>query len=291
LSEVTDGALQRSYGKVFDRVAAEYDRHRPTYPGRLIDLACQLAGLEPGDRVLEVGCGTGQLTGSLLARGLRVTAIEPGAQLAELAERRLQGTGELEIVNTRFEDAPLPHERFRAVFSASAIHWVDPDVGWRRVADVLVPDGTLALIQYIGLREPHSADDQQALLDAMTTIAPEIAESWPRYRDLDTTRAGVRERRGNISEVWAWLGDYELAREYAADLFEEAQIAVVPTLTEHTAAELTALLGTMSFWSRLSPEQREAMESANRTLHERLGRPVRSSVAACLVTARRGDSS
>jgi SAM-dependent methyltransferase len=287
---VPDGTLQRSYGKVFNQMAAEYDRHRPTYPEQLIDLACQVAGLERGDQVLEIGCGTGQLTRSLLARGLRVTAIEPGAKLASLAQQRPQGTGELELVNARFEDARLPHERFRAVFSASAIHWVDPDVGWQRAADTLVPSGTFALIQYFGLHEPRSADDQQALLSAMTAIVPEIAASWPHYRDLETTLAGVRERRENISEVWAWLGGYEVAREHAAPLFDGAQIAVVPTLMEHTAAELNALLGTMSFWSRVSPEQREAMESANRTLHEQLGRPIRSSIVACLVTARRGDS-
>ena len=81
-----------------------------------------------------------------------------------------------------------------------------------------------------------------------------------------------------------------MAREYAADLFDDAQIAVAPTLMEHTAAELGALLGTMSFWSRLSPEQREAMKNANRTLHEQLGRPIRSSIVACLVTAQRAGS-
>ncbi len=284
---VPDGTLQRSYGKVFDQVAGEYDRHRPTYPEQLIDLGCQMAGLERGDRVLEIGCGTGQLTRSLLARGLRVTAIEPGAQLAGLAEQRLQGAGELELVNARFEDAPLRREHFRAVFSASAIHWVDPDVGWQRAADALVPGGALALIQYFGLHEPSSADDQHALLSAMTAIAPEIAGSWPRYRDLEATLAGARERRENISEVWSWLGSCGLTSGYAAYLFDEARIAVAPALLEHTAVELDALVGTMSFWSRLSPEQREALESANRALHERLGRPIRSSVVACLVAARR----
>ncbi len=282
-----DGTLQRSYGELFDQVAARYDRHRPGYPEQLIDLACEFAGLERGDRVLEIGCGTGQLTRSLLARGLCVTAIEPGARLAGLAQQRLKGTGELELINARFEDARLPEEHFRAVLSASAIHWVDPDVGWRRAADALEPDGSLALIQYFGLHEPRSAEDQQALLGTITAVAPDIASSWPRYRELETTRAGVRERRENISEVWAWLGGCELARDYATDLFDDVQLATVPILKEHTAVELNALLGTMSFWSRLSPEQRKAIETANRALCEQLGRPIRSSIVACLVTARR----
>lgn len=279
--------LARVDPTVFDQVAAAYDRHRPTYPDELIDRACALAGLSPGDQVLEVGCGTGQLTRGLLTRGLRVTAVEPGNRLAVLARQNLSGIGDVELVNARLEDAPLPRKRFHAVFSASAFHWVDPDVGWQLVADALVPGGTLALIQYFGLHERRSAEDQRALLSAVKEVAPDAAARWPSYPDLRDTLAGVCERRENVSGVWAWLGGHELAREYAAGLFDEARIDALPIPLEHTADELNALLGTMSFWSRLSPQQRAAIESENRALQERLGRPIRSSTVACLVTARR----
>src|SRR6516162_5519733 len=95
----------RRYGKVFDQIAAEYDRHRPAYPDELIDQACRAAGIGSGDAVLEVGCGSGQLTRSLARRGLRVTAVEPGANLLSLARQNLAGAGEVEFVNDRFEDA------------------------------------------------------------------------------------------------------------------------------------------------------------------------------------------
>ena len=123
------GSAARRYGQVFDEVAAEYDRRRPAYPDELVDQACQVAGIGSGAHVLEVGCGSGQLTRGLAARGLHVTAIEPGKSLVALARQNLEGAGEVEFVNAQFEDASLPRERFRAVFSASAFHWVDPNLG------------------------------------------------------------------------------------------------------------------------------------------------------------------
>ncbi len=54
--------------------------------------------------------------------------------------------------------------------------------------------------------------------------------------------------------------------------------------------ELTAVLGTLSFDRRITPNQREALQAENDAIYERLGRPIRSSTAAVLVTARlRGD--
>jgi len=277
----------RQGGKVFDEVAAEYDRNRPMYPDDLVDQACRVAGIGEGDRVLEIGCGSGQLTRSLVARGLHVTAVEPGKNLIALARQHLEGAGTAEFMNVRFEDASCPHEHFRAVFSASALHWVDPEVSWRKIADVLVPGGTLALIQYFGLEERRSKRDHEAVLAAMRKIAPDIAATWPTYRDLDATLAGVKQRRENVSEVWAWLGSYELAQDYASRLFTDVQVAVLPKLIEQTADEVNAVIRTMSFYARLSPEQRQALEQENAAIYERLGRPIRASTAAILVTAQR----
>ena len=277
----------RRYGKVFDEIAAEYDRHRPAYPDELVDQACQVAGIGRGDQVLEVGCGSGQLTRGLLARGLHVTALEPGKSLIALAKRNLEGAGAVEFVNAQFEDALLPREQFQAVFSASAFHWVDPKVSWRKTADVLVPGGTLALVQYCGLEEPRSKRDQEAVLAAMRKVAPDVAANWPAYRDLEATLAGMEQRRGNVSAAWAWLGSHDIGQDYAGRLFGDAQVAVMPELIEHTPGELNAVVRTMSFYARLSSDQRQALEREYEAIYERLGRPIRASVIAALVTARR----
>jgi SAM-dependent methyltransferase len=237
--------------------------------------------------VLEIGCGTGQLTRGLLARGLRVTAVEPGQRLIARARDQLARAGEVNFVNARLEEAQLPPAGYRAVFSATAIHWVDPDVGWRAIADALTDDGTLALVSYFGLVDAWSGEDDRAFRAAVTRIAPDVASEWPRYRDLDATLAGAAARRPNVSEVWTWLGGYDIARGYVSDLFQKAELAAAPVSMEQSADELNGLLGTMSFWARLSPGQRDALRAENHALQQRLGRPIRSSTVACLVTARR----
>ena len=279
----------RHYGKVFDEVAAEYDRHRPAYPDELVDQACQVAGIGSGDQVLEVGCGSGQLTRGLLARGLHVTAVEPGKSLIALARQNLEGAGALEFVNAQFEDAMLPREHFQAVFCASAFHWIDPEVSWQKAADVLVPGGTLALMQYSGIEEPRSKEDLDAVLAAMRKVAPDIAANWPTYRGLDATLAGMEQRRGNVSQVWAWLGSYDVGQDYAGRLFGDVQVAVTPKLMEHTPDELNAVVRTMSAYARLSPAQRQALEREHEAIYKRLGRPIRASTVAALVTARRSN--
>jgi SAM-dependent methyltransferase len=281
------GSTARRYGQVFDEIAAEYDRHRPAYPDELIDQACRVAGIGSGAQVLEVGCGSGQLTRGLVARGLHVTALEPGTSLIALARQNLAGAGEVEFVNAKFEDALLPREQFAAVFCASAFHWLDPEVSWQKAADVIVPGGTLALVQYFGVAEPRTKPDQEAALAAIRKIAPDVADNWPAYRDLDATLAGMEQRRGNVSQVWAWLGSYDIAQDYAGLLFGDVQVAVTPKLVEQTPDQLNAVLRTMSFYARLSSDQRQALEREYQAIYERLGRPIRASTIAVLVTAQR----
>ena len=66
----------------FEQHAAIYDDARPPYPRELWDELTRAGYLVPGRRVLELGAGSGQATGPLLAAGLHVTAVEPGPQLA-----------------------------------------------------------------------------------------------------------------------------------------------------------------------------------------------------------------
>jgi ubiquinone/menaquinone biosynthesis C-methylase UbiE len=273
-------------GLQFDQVAEAYDEHRPTYPEELIDAACAAAGLQPGDPVLEVGCGTGQLTSALVRRGLAVVAVDPGPNMIERARARVEPNA-VRFVRGRFEDAVLPEAGFAAVFSGSAFHWLDPEVSWAKAASVLRAGGTLTLIQYCGVADPDTSEQESAFRRSLERLAPEIAATFPRARDAESTLAGARERSANVSDVWSWVGQHELAVPGAAELYEEATVFSCIVRDEWTTEKLNAHLRTTSLAFRLGPDRTAALEAENeRTLASRGGRfPL--TFLAVAVTARR----
>jgi SAM-dependent methyltransferase len=284
---VSDGDIRRRYAEVFDDVAEDYDRERPGYPDELIDAACRAGGLTAGDRIVEVGSGTGLLTTALLARGFEVDAVEPGANMIRVAERRVGPEAAVRFHRGRFEDVALPERAFGAVFSATAFHWIDPEIGWARAAHLLGPGGVLALLQYCEVSDPRTVDDWRALAAALDRVAPELGARMPGLRDADTVLSGAAERRDNISAVWSWIGRHELTVPEAARLFEDVQITTVPAHTEMTGEQLNAYLRTTSLYRRLTPEQRPALEAENQAVTERAGGAVLGSQLAVLVTGRR----
>ena len=71
----------------FDDDAELYQRTRPVCPPELFDDLMRLAGLAPGDRIIEIAPGTGQATVPLAARGLAITAVRK-IEVSRPASRR-----------------------------------------------------------------------------------------------------------------------------------------------------------------------------------------------------------
>jgi trans-aconitate 2-methyltransferase len=93
---------------------------------------------KPGQRVLDLGCGTGQLTAQIVERGADVLGIDRSAEMIEQARRNFPGIRFEQADATTFAvDAP-----FDAVFSNATLHWVrPPGAAVARVRAALKPGG------------------------------------------------------------------------------------------------------------------------------------------------------
>ena len=187
--------------QTFGEDAELYDRYRPGYPQALFTDLATVAGLRPGARVLEIGCGTGQATLPLARSGARVTAVELSASMTTLARRRLEQFSDVEIAIAAFEDWPLPTTPFDLVVSATAFHWLDPDVRLTKSADALRPGGTLAVISthhIAGGTEPFFAEVQSCYERFDPATPPGLTLQPAGEIALDTTEFDDNGRFGPV---------------------------------------------------------------------------------------------
>ena len=269
-------------GLRFGRVADEYERVRPSYPATLVDAACSRAGLRPGSTVVEIGCGTGKLTCMLIERGLVVEAVEPDGDLIEVAGRIVPEQS-VRFHQARFEDVELPPAAFPAVFAATSFHWVDPSVGWSKVASLLVPGGVFALLAHTGgfLRGRLDAEISRVWVE----VSP-ATRDWNPVDD-ETLFGGVDERLGNVSELWSWLTFHDLATPEAARLFEDLQLTREPFELDLSIEDYLARIRTSNYYLHLSPDQQQRLDAGITAALERHGGIYPGRSFATLVTARR----
>ncbi|HEY7414834.1 MAG TPA: class I SAM-dependent methyltransferase, partial [Ktedonobacteraceae bacterium] len=95
----------------FDLVAQYYNIYRSPYPQEVVDAVIVLSSLHNGSRVLEIGCGTGQLSVPLAQHGIDLLAIELGPHLAALARQNLQQFPNVQVEVSAFEEWPLPPQK------------------------------------------------------------------------------------------------------------------------------------------------------------------------------------
>lgn len=130
--------------RTFDEAAHLYDEVRPGYPEQLYeDILSFSTG--PKAEILEIGCGTGQATLPLARRGYRILCLDPGENLVSIAMKRCQSFPDVRFQTTTFEDWQPQNQSFDLIVSATAFHWVDPEIGYKKAAEVLRPQGYVAL--------------------------------------------------------------------------------------------------------------------------------------------------
>jgi SAM-dependent methyltransferase len=127
----------------FGSVAEQYDRARPSYPAAIFDDLAEIAGLEPGARIVEVGPGTGKATVELVRRGYDVTGVELSPDLADVARRNAPGA---EMIVAEFEDWLPETAGFDAIVATAAYHWIAPAHRYAKPLALLKAGGALAVV-------------------------------------------------------------------------------------------------------------------------------------------------
>ena len=204
----------------FGEVAELYDRARPSYPDALVEDLIELAR---ADTALEVGAGTGKATVLFAERGVSVLALEPSAEMAQVARRNCARYPGVSIRQVEFEQWQPEGERFPLLYSAQAWHWVAPEQRFVRARAALRDDGLLAPFwtrvswEKCTLQEPlraayDRAGAEQTPSDAMDPRRPADTGWRDRWKREVDGAAGFHRPE---TRVYRWAQDYQ-AVDYLA---------------------------------------------------------------------------
>jgi SAM-dependent methyltransferase len=250
----------------FEGAAELYAHGRPRYPDFVIDDVVDLAGFGPGSRIVEIGCGTGQATIGLAERGVDVTCVELGQQLAKAARRELASYPHVRVVNADFEHWQADTASYDGVAAFLAFHWVDPGRRYSLAARLLRPDGALAVASVHHVMPP-GAD-------------PFYFEVQEDYRAVGM--AGD-EPPPPPEEIVYLEGEIEASGFFGPVAVRRREWEVISTAAEHIA-----LIGTYSPHLLLPEDQRlELFDRIRRRIEARPGGTVRKSMLAVVQVARR----
>lgn len=216
----------------FDGVASFYDETRPSYPEQLFDDLMQLTSTGMASKALEIGCGTGQATMPLARRGYEILGIELGENLATVARSKTAEYPNARVLNSSFEDWPLWEKEFDLVVSATAFHWIDPEVRYVKSAEALKVGGSLALIWQRPEPEESTEGFSKALSDIRRREVPELAvERRPRRLDCATDKADDIQRSGCFERPAKRFYRFGIAHD------AESYLRLISTYSSHRALD------------------------------------------------------
>jgi SAM-dependent methyltransferase len=209
---------------VFAVAAEAYDRFMGRYSTPLAPLFADFAGVQNGQRVLDVGCGPGALTAELVRRlgPSDVLAVDPSEPFVEAARERNPG---VDVRPAPAEQLPFPDAEFDASLAQLVVHFMaDPISGLTEMARVTRPGGVVATCvwDHAGGRGPLSR-----FWDAVHELHPDAAD--------ESRLAGARA--GHLGELFREAGlsgveetELSVAVQYAAfeDWWEPYTLGVGP---------------------------------------------------------------
>ncbi|MFZ0190463.1 MAG: methyltransferase domain-containing protein [Streptosporangiaceae bacterium] len=177
----------------FDVSADAYLRFMGRYSEPLAIQFADLAEVQSGQRVLDVGCGPGVLTAELVRRtgAEAVSAVEPSASFVAAVRERLPG---VDVRRSAAEQLPFPDDTFDAALAQLVVHFMtDPVRGLREMSRVTRPGGMVAACVW----------DHAGGHGPLTAFWSAVRELDPAADD-ESGLAGVRE--GHLARLFAQAG-------------------------------------------------------------------------------------
>ena len=250
--------------ETFNHAAKIYDASRPSYPDEVIDWIIRRTGVKKDRRLLEIGAGTGQATLKFAERGYGIHCVEMGENLANILLKKGKDY-DLTVDVSAFEKwQPKTPFKTPFIFSATAFHWIDPGVKYKKCHELLEDRGYLVLMWHVA---PNTQFDQ------VKKAYDILWEYYPKKKNLSkSSHQLIEERRQEIEN-----SGYFLMEDYRAFSWK----------LHESREQLTKSFFSQSSFVALSSEKQEVLRSKVIDLYQSLEDPLEAEMLTTVYTARK----
>ncbi|HEU0303021.1 MAG TPA: methyltransferase domain-containing protein [Gaiellaceae bacterium] len=236
----------------FDVASEVYERHVGRYGPSLSAAHTAAAAVEPGQRVLDVGCGPGPLTqvlAGIVGEG-SVAAVDPSPSFVDACRERLP---EAEVRLGQAEELPFADGEFDIALSQLVVNFMaDPQAGVRELRRVVRPGGTVSSCVW-------DYADGMEMLRAFWDAALELDPDAP-----DEGRVMRFCREGELAHLWESCG---LTEVEDGELWA---VADYESFDDYWEPFTSGLAPSGAYCASLDDDRREALYEA---CFRRLGSP------------------
>jgi SAM-dependent methyltransferase len=142
-------------GDLFSSAAVYYAQFRRSYPSGVVSYLVDECRLDGAGRLLDIGCGTGQVFSALEVHFQEIVAIDPDREMLEHAQRSVDSRSRHRVQFRQITAEQIGPELgvFRMAVCGASFHWMDRPRVAELVYDQLEPGGIIALLMYSGLHD------------------------------------------------------------------------------------------------------------------------------------------
>lgn len=135
---------EKNMKNTFSNVIDDYDYARPKYPIDLYKKISEFANLKEGQNILEVGAGTGQSTDLFASAPHNLDLLEVSKEQVAFLKEKYRANKNITVFESYFEEYHTDKE-YNLIYSATAFHWIDSEVGYPKAWSMLKKGGSLAV--------------------------------------------------------------------------------------------------------------------------------------------------
>jgi len=232
---------------VFNDVISDYEIARPGYPIELFNDIIDYSILKSDAKILEIGSGPGQATDYFVKNRYPITGLEIGERQVQYLLYKYFEYNNFNSICSSFEEYDGLKETYDLIFSATAFHWVKPEVGYPKAYDLLKKNGVMAVFWHMASIIEPKTEMLIEIQNIYRKLAPEFDDylSFEEAEDLHNRRFSEMQTNNlfdrPVFKIYRWNDEYTTERYLKLinsisgfhDLDNEKKKAILETVADY----------------------------------------------------------